>query len=100
MSVFQIELTEKQWEIVEEVWANVEQETAYLSTLSQEQRLAWFREHQYPHPISFEREIGGTGYTVNAHFSKFCAGCGMIRLPCNSYHIRLRKGAYFEEKAA
>ena len=40
MSVFQIELTEKQWEIVEEVWANVEQETAYLSTLSQEQRLA------------------------------------------------------------
>ena len=70
MSVFQIELTEKQWEIVEEVWANVEQETAYLSTLSQEQRLAWFREHQYPHPISFEREIGGTVYTVNAHFSK------------------------------
>ena len=52
MSVFQIELTEKQWEIVEE------------------ERLAWFREHQYPHPISFEREIGGTGYTVNAHFSK------------------------------
>ena len=70
MSVFQIELTEKQWEIVEEVWANVEQETAYLSTLSQEQRLAWFREHQYPHPISFEREIGGTVYTVNAHFSE------------------------------
>ena len=40
MSVFQIELTDKQWEIVEEVWANVEQETAYLATLSQEQRLA------------------------------------------------------------
>ena len=70
MSAIQIELTEKQWEIVEEVWANVEQETAYLATLSQEQRLAWFREHQYPHPISFEREIGGTVYTVNAHFSE------------------------------
>ena len=70
MSVFQIELTEKQWEIVEEIWAKVEQETAYLTTLSQEQRLAWFREHQYPRPISFEREIGGTIYTVNAHFSK------------------------------
>ena len=70
MSVFQIELTEKQWEIVEEVWASVEKETAYLSTLSQEQRLAWFREHQYPHPISFEREIGGTVYTVKAHFSR------------------------------
>lgn len=70
MSAFQIELTEKQWEIVEEVWANVEKEIAHLATLSREQRLAWFREHQYPRPISFEREIGGTGYTVNAHFSK------------------------------
>jgi len=49
MSAFRIELTEKQWEIVEEIWAKVEQETAYLTTLSQEQRLAW---------------------TVNAHFSK------------------------------
>ena len=70
MSAFQIELTEKQWEIVEEVWANVEKEIAHLATLSREQRLAWFREHQYPRPISFEREIGGTIYTINAHFSK------------------------------
>ena len=70
MSAVRIELTEKQWEIVEEIWAKVEQETAYLTTLSQEQRLAWFQEHQYPRPISFEQEIGGTIYTVNAHFSK------------------------------
>jgi len=70
MSAVQIELTEQQWEIVEEIWAKVEQETAYLATLSKEQRLAWFREHQYPHPISFEREIGGTVYTVKAHFSE------------------------------
>ena len=70
MSAVQIELTEKQWEIVEEVWASVEKEMAHLATLSREQRLAWFREHQYPRPISFEREIGGTVYTVNAHFSK------------------------------
>lgn len=69
MSVFQIELTEKQWEIVEGVWARAETKMAYLATLSREQRLAWFREHQYPHPISFEREIDGTVYTVNAHFS-------------------------------
>ena len=70
MSAVQIELTEKQWEIVEEIWVKVEQETVYLATLSKEQRLAWFREHQYPHPISFEREIAGTVYTVNAHFSE------------------------------
>ena len=70
MSAFQIELTEKEWEILEEVWANVEQEIAYLATLSQEQRLAWFQKHQYPRPISFEQEIGGAVYTVNAHFSE------------------------------
>ncbi|MDE6589522.1 MAG: hypothetical protein K2K53_04075 [Oscillospiraceae bacterium] len=53
MSVFQIELTEKQWEIVKEVWVKVENEIAYLATLSREQRLAWFREHQYSHTIFF-----------------------------------------------
>ena len=70
MSVFQIELTEKEWKIVEKIWASIEKETAHLATLSREQRLTWFREHQYSHPISFERKIGGTVYTVNAHFSE------------------------------
>ena len=70
MSAVQIELTGKEWNIVKEVWDKVQREIAHLTTLSREQRLAWFREHQYPHPISFEREIGGTVYTVNAHFSK------------------------------
>ena len=37
MSAFQIELSEKEWEIVEEVWAKVEQEIAYLATLNREQ---------------------------------------------------------------
>ncbi len=69
MSVVYLELTEKQWKIVEEVMDKAEKKAAYLATLNQEQRLAWFREHQYPYPISFEREIGGTVYTVNAHFS-------------------------------
>ena len=69
MSVFQLELTEKEWEIVKDVLAKVEKETAYLATLRLEQRLEWFREHQYSYPISFKREIGGTVYTVNAHFS-------------------------------
>jgi len=70
MSAIQIELTGKEWNIVKEVWDKVQREIAHLTTLSREQRLAWFREHQYPHPISFEREIGGTVYTVKAHFSK------------------------------
>ena len=70
MSAIQIELTGKEWNIVKEVWDKVQREIAHLTTLSREQRLAWFREHQYPHPISFEREIGGTVYTVKAHFSE------------------------------
>ena len=69
MSVIQLELTKKEWEIVEDALVKVEREIAYLGTLSLEQRLVWFREHQYSYPISFEREIGGTVYTVNAHFS-------------------------------
>ena len=70
MSAIQIELTGKEWNIVKEVWDKVQREIAHLTTLSREQRLAWFREHQYPRPISFEREIGSTVYTVNAHFSE------------------------------
>lgn len=70
MNIFQIELTEKEWEVYEEIQTRVKAEIAYLATLCPEQRLAWFQEHQYPHPISFEREIGGTVYTVNAHFSE------------------------------
>ena len=41
MSAFQIELSEKEWEIVEEVWDKVQQEIAYLATLNREERLAF-----------------------------------------------------------
>lgn len=73
MSEVQIELTEKQLKIAQDVLGRAEKEVAHLATLSRKQRLAWFREHQYPRPISFEREIGSTVYTVNAHFSNGAA---------------------------
>ena len=60
-----MELTGREKEILDEAAAKVEEEMACLSALSREQRLARFRERQYPHPISFERTV----YTVNAHFS-------------------------------
>ena len=69
MSVIQLELTEKQWKIYEEVMEKVDETAIFLAGLSHEERLDWLKKHQYPHPISFEREIGGTVYTVNAHFS-------------------------------
>ena len=64
-----IELTEQQAKILDEVMEKVEKIKLYLAGLSYADRLNWLKEHQYPHPISFEREIGGTAYTVNAHFS-------------------------------
>lgn len=64
-----IELTEQQAEIFEEVTKQIDEIAVYLVGLSHEERLDWLKEHQYSRPISFEREIGGTIYTVNAHFS-------------------------------
>ena len=64
-----IELTERQAEIFDEVVERVDKTAIFLAGLSHEERLDWLKEHQYSYPISFEREIGGTVYTVNAHFS-------------------------------
>ncbi len=65
-----IELTGRQAEIFEEVMEQIDETAVYLAGLSHEKRLDWLKEHQYSRPISFEREIGGTIYTVNAHFSE------------------------------
>ena len=64
-----IELTGRQAEIFEEVMERIDETAVFLAGLSHEERLNWLKEHQYIYPISFEREIGGTIYTVTAHFS-------------------------------
>ena len=69
MNTIILELTEKEAQIYDEVMEKVGKTAAFLAGLSHEKRLDWLKKHQYPHPISFEREIGGTVYTVNAHFS-------------------------------
>ena len=43
--------------------------TDCLASMTKEERLAWFRKSQYPHPLNFQKEIGGTIYTVNTHFN-------------------------------
>ncbi len=73
MSVITLELTEREKAIYDEVMEKVDGTAAFLASLSHEERLNWLKEHQYPYPISFEREIGGTIYTVNAHFSDAAA---------------------------
>ncbi len=64
-----IELTEREQEIFDEVVEKVDETAIFLAGLSHSDRLDWLKEHQYPYPISFEREIDGTVYTVNAHFN-------------------------------
>ena len=69
MKMMELELTERQAEIFDEVMEKVDETAIFLAGLSHEERLDWLKEHQYCYPVSFEREIGGTVYTVNAHFS-------------------------------
>lgn len=65
-----IELTEREQEIYNEVMEQIDKTAAFLASLPRKERLDWLKEHQYSRPISFEREIGGTVYTINAHFSE------------------------------
>jgi len=69
MNIIKLELTEQEAKIYDEVMEQIEETAAFLAGLSHEERLDWLKEHQYIHPISFEREIGGTVYTVKVHFS-------------------------------
>ncbi len=70
MNIIRLELTEKEAKIYDDVMEKVNETAAFLAGLSREERLDWLKKHQYSRPISFEREIGGTVYTVNAHFSE------------------------------
>ena len=73
MNIIRLELTEQEAKIYDEVMERIDETAVFLAGLSHEERLDWLKEHQYSHPISFEREIGGTIYTVNAHFSESAA---------------------------
>ena len=69
MNIIKLELTEQEVKIYDEVMERIDETAVFLAGLSHEERLNWLKEHQYSLPISFEQEIGGTVYTVNAHFS-------------------------------
>lgn len=64
-----LELTDREWEIYCQMQTEIDRIMTHLATLSKEQRFEWYKTHQYPYPISFDREIGGTVYIVNTHFS-------------------------------
>lgn len=65
-----IEVTEQEEKLLVQAMARIDETAAFLAGLTHEARLDWLREHQYSRPISFVRKIGGTVYTVNAHFDR------------------------------
>jgi len=65
-----LQLTEKEWELLVQTQKEIDTMMEYLATLSREQRFQWYREHQYCYPISFEKEVGSTVYSVTAHFNE------------------------------
>ena len=69
MNIIKLELTEQEAKIYDEVVEKIKETAAFLAGLPLADRLDWLKKHQYSYPISFEREIGSTVYTVNAHFS-------------------------------
>lgn len=69
MNIIRLELTEQETKIYNEVMERIDETAVFLAGLPHEERLDWLKGHQYSRPISFEQEIGGTVYTVNAHFS-------------------------------
>ena len=70
MATIILELTEKEAKIYDEAMKKADETAVFLAGLSHADRLDWLKKRQYPRPISFEREIGGTVSTVNAHFSE------------------------------
>ena len=54
----------------DEIYTVIDNITAMLMDMSKEERIAWFRKTQYPHPVNFNAEIDGTVYTVTTHFNK------------------------------
>lgn len=69
MKMIELGLTEREAEIFDQVTERIDATAAFLAGLPYEERINWLKEHQYCRSISFEREIGGTVYTVSTHFS-------------------------------
>jgi len=62
-------LTDNEHNLITDMLNNISQIENILSSMTKPERLAWFRSKQFPHKIDFEKEIGGTVYTVRTHFN-------------------------------
>ena len=53
-----------------EIYTQLDRITDHLATMTQQERLAWFRRSAYVQTLNFIREIDGTVYAVRAFFSE------------------------------
>ena len=53
-----------------EIYTQLDRITDHLSTMTKQERIAWFRRSAYVQPLNFLREIDGTTYAVRAFFSE------------------------------
>lgn len=52
-----------------EIKQHIEDITDYLLTLTEEERLAWFKKNMYLKPHNFIKEIDNTTYAVRTYFN-------------------------------
>jgi len=64
-----INLTDNEHNLITKMLNNISQIENILSAMTKSERIDWFRSKQFPHKIDFEKEIGGTVYTVRSHFN-------------------------------
>lgn len=53
-----------------EIYAHIDGITDHLATMTERDRIAWFRRSAYVQPLNFLREIDGTTYAVRAFFNE------------------------------
>ena len=64
-----VNLTDNEHNLITEMLNKISQIKNLLSSMTKSERIAWFRNKQFPRKIDFEKEIGGTVYTVRSHFN-------------------------------
>ena len=53
-----------------EIYTHIDSITDHLATMTEQERIAWFRRNAYVQPLNFLREIDGTTYAVRTFFSE------------------------------
>lgn len=53
-----------------EIYTLIDEITGYLTMLTKEERILWFRKTMYAEPLNFVKEIDGTSYIIRTFFKE------------------------------